>query len=77
VPFPDTSFGIDTSYLWQGPTKQVAALPDSSFYVVLVHPGNTSRKDIHHAWWRPRSVEKIASLMGAEWAAHWAAESLS
>jgi hypothetical protein len=74
APFPDTSFGIDTSYLWQGPPKRVGALPDSSFYVALVHPGNTSRKNVHDAWWQPRPVEEIASLMGAEWAAHWAAE---
>ena len=77
APFPDSSFGIDTSYLWQGPPKRVGALPDSSFYVALVHPGNTSRKDIHDAWWHPRPVEEIASLMGAEWAVHWAAESLA
>jgi hypothetical protein len=77
APFPDTSFGIDTSYLWQGRPKRVGALPDSSFYVALVHPGNTSRKDIHDAWWTPRPVEEIASLMGPEWAANWAAESLA
>ena len=76
APFPDTSFGIDTSYLWQGPPKQVGVLPDSSFYVALVHPGNTSRKNVHDAWWHPRPVEEIAALMGPEWAAHWAAKSL-
>jgi Glycosyl transferase family 2/Methyltransferase domain len=77
APFPDTSFGIDTSYLWQGASKRVGALADSSFYVAQVHPGNTSRKEIHGAWWHPRPVEEIASLMGPEWAAHWAAESVS
>jgi hypothetical protein len=75
APFPDTSFGIDTSYLWQDPPKRVGALPDSSFYVALVHQGNTSRKDIHDAWWHPRPVGEIASLMGPEWAAHWATDS--
>jgi predicted O-methyltransferase YrrM len=77
APFPDTSFGIDTSYLWQGSPKRVGALPDSSFYVALVHPGNTSRKNVHDAWWHPRPVEEIASLMGPEWAAHWAAEQVT
>jgi hypothetical protein len=77
APFPDTSFGIDTTYLWQDPAKRVGALPDSSFYVALVHPGNTSRKNIHDAWWHPRPVEEIASLMGPEWAAHWAAEQVT
>ena len=41
---PDTSFAIDKSCLWQGQPKRVGALLDSSFYVALVHPGNTSRK---------------------------------
>jgi predicted O-methyltransferase YrrM len=77
APFPDTSFGIGTSYLWHGPAKRVGVLPDSSFYVALVHPGNTSRKDIRNAWWHARPVEEIASLMGPEWAAHWAAESVA
>lgn len=77
APFPDTSFGIDTSYLWQGSAKRVGALPDSSFYVALVHPGNTSRKNVHDPWWHPRPVEEIASLMGPEWTAHWAAEQVA
>jgi hypothetical protein len=72
APFPDTSFGIDTTYLWQGAPKNVGALPDSSFYVGLVHPGNTSRKDTRDAWWQPWPIEEIASLMGDEWAEHWA-----
>jgi Glycosyl transferase family 2/Methyltransferase domain len=75
TPFPDTSFGIDTSYLWQGSPKRVGVLPDSSFYVALVHSGNTSRKDVHDAWWHPRPIDEIAALMGEEWAAHWVLES--
>jgi hypothetical protein len=55
----------------------VGALPDSSFYVALVHSGNTSPKNVHDAWWHPRPVEEIASLMGPEWAAHWAAEQVT
>jgi hypothetical protein len=71
---PDTSFGIDTSYLWRGSPKRVGALPDPSFYVALVHQGNTSRKNVHDAWWHPRPVEEIASLMGPEWTAHWSSD---
>jgi hypothetical protein len=76
APFPDANCGIDTSYLWQGAPKRVGVLPDSSFYVALVHPGNTSRKDVRDAWWHPRPVGEIELLMGPEWAAHWAAEEL-
>ena len=27
APFPDTNFGIDTSYLWQGPSKRWGRYP--------------------------------------------------
>ncbi|HTT91133.1 MAG TPA: glycosyltransferase [Acidimicrobiales bacterium] len=65
--FPDSSYGIDTTYLWQGPAKRVAALADPSFYVAMVHPGNTSRKDVRDAWWHPHPISEIASLMGPDW----------
>ena len=74
APFPDTSFGIDTSYLWQGLPKRVGTVPDPSFYVALIHGGNTSRKHVHDPWWHPRPVEEIASLLGPEWTSHWANE---
>jgi hypothetical protein len=50
---------------------------DAPVMALLVHPGNTSRKNVHDAWWHPRPVEEIASLMGPEWAAHWAAEQVT
>jgi hypothetical protein len=77
APFLDTSFGRDTGYLWQDPPKRVGALPDSSFYVALVHAGNTSHKKVHDACWHPRPVEEITSFMGPEWAAHWAADQIA
>jgi len=65
--FPDASYGIDVAYLWQGRPKRVATLDDPSFYVGMVHRANTSRKDIHDAWWHPQPIEEIASLMGPKW----------
>ena len=40
----------------------------------LVHAGNTSRKDIHDAWWHPHPIGEIASLMGPDWEAYQKAE---
>jgi Glycosyl transferase family 2/Methyltransferase domain len=74
APFPDTNYGIDTSYLWQGAPKQVGTLPDPSFYVGLVHAGNSSRKDVHNAWWHPHPIGEIASLMGSDWETYQKAE---
>lgn len=67
-PFADTSYGIDTGYLWQSPAKRVGVLDDPSFYVALVHEANTSRKDTADAWWHPCPAGDVASLMGDDWA---------
>jgi len=67
APFPDASHGIDAAYLWQGTPKRVGALAGPSFYVGLVHSGNTNRKDTRDAWWHPRGVDEIESLMGSDW----------
>jgi Glycosyl transferase family 2/Methyltransferase domain len=69
-PFPDSSLGLDTAYLWQGRPKRVGTLADPSFYVGMVHPANTSRKDVHDAWWHAHPVSEIASLMGPDWEAY-------
>jgi glycosyltransferase involved in cell wall biosynthesis len=66
-PFPDSSHGLDTAYLWQGRPKRVGTLADPSFYVAMVHPANTSRKDVHDAWWHAHPVEEISALMGTAW----------
>jgi hypothetical protein len=65
--FPDSSYGIDTTYLWNGSGKRVGSLADPSFYVAMVHSGNTSRKDVRDAWWHPHPISEIASLMGPDW----------
>ena len=67
-PFADTSYGIDTGYLWQEPAKRLGVLADPSFYVALVHDRNTSRKDTADAWWHPCPTSEVASRMGADWA---------
>ena len=63
-PLPDTSQNIDTRYLWHGPSKQVAALDDSSFYVGIIHAGNTNAKDTTHSCWRPCPNSEIEALLG-------------
>jgi uncharacterized protein YbcV (DUF1398 family) len=63
-PFPDTSHSIDTQYLWHGPSKQVAALDDPSFYVGIIHPGNTSTKHTSNSCWRPCPSTEVEALLG-------------
>lgn len=63
-PFPDTSEGIDTRYLWDGPGKRIAALDDPSFYVGIIHAGNTSPKRTSSAAWLPCPSAEIEALLG-------------
>lgn len=63
-PFPDTSYSIDIRYLWHGPSKRIAALDDSSFYVGIIHGGNTSVKRTTHAYWRPWPSREVEALLG-------------
>jgi predicted O-methyltransferase YrrM len=63
-PFPDTSHGIDTEYLWRGPSKRVAALDDLTFYVGIIHAGNTSAKGTANACWRPCPSVEVEAVLG-------------
>ena len=63
-PFPDTSQSVDTRYLWDGPSKQVVALDDPSFYVGIIHAGNTSAKHTTSSCWRPCPSSEVEALLG-------------
>jgi predicted O-methyltransferase YrrM len=65
-PFPDTSHGIDTKYLWRSPRKRIGVLDDTSFYVGIVHGANTSPKRTAGAWWKPLGSGEIRDILGAD-----------
>jgi predicted O-methyltransferase YrrM len=64
--FPDTNYGLDTRYLLTGRRKRVSVLADHRFYVGMIHPGNTSRKDTRQASWTPVAVDEVRALMAAD-----------
>ncbi|HKN50728.1 MAG TPA: glycosyltransferase family 2 protein [Actinomycetota bacterium] len=67
-PFADTNDGSDTGYLWEAPAKRVGVLADASFYVALLHGDNASSAAVEGPSWRPCPPEKVARLMGEDWA---------
>src|SRR5690606_38798762 len=67
-PFPNTSNGEDTRFVWSAGGHRTAAHPDDTFYAALVHPGNTSPKQTRSARWHPRPVEELQRLLGDDWA---------
>ncbi len=64
-PFPEITVGEDVRFLWSRQPKKPLALEDPSFYVALLHGGNTSssrRSGV--AGWRPLSREVAGGLLG-------------
>jgi hypothetical protein len=65
-PFPDIHGGEDTRFIWDAPEKSLLTLPDHSFFVGMVHPGNTSPKRTDGARWHPYASSEIHKLLGPD-----------
>jgi hypothetical protein len=65
-PFPDTNYGLDTTYLWGSATQRLARVPDHRLFVGTIHPGNTSIKQTADTWWHPHPAEDIVALKGGQ-----------
>jgi hypothetical protein len=69
-PFPNINVGEDTRFVWGGNPRKMVALADASFYVAMIHPGNTSRKLTSDPRYRPVAADKIRQIMGADFEDH-------
>jgi glycosyltransferase involved in cell wall biosynthesis len=65
-PFPDINVGEDSAFVWQHPAERVKALSDSSFYVALIHTGNTSAKRLSDARWQRRPLDDVSQLIALD-----------
>ncbi len=63
-PFPDVRDGEDTRWIWALRPGRLLALPDSDFFVGLVHPANTSPKRTKDRRWHPLALERVLHLLG-------------
>jgi len=66
-PFDDVNVGEDARFVWSDRPKQILALEDHTFYVAMVHPGNTSPKRTGDPWWHPYGAQSIRAIMGDNW----------
>ncbi|MGH8065316.1 MAG: glycosyltransferase family 2 protein, partial [Candidatus Entotheonellia bacterium] len=66
-PFPDLNVGEDSRFVWSTPAKRLLALPDQTFYIALVHPGNTSLKRTSDQRWHPYPAGVIRTLLNEDW----------
>lgn len=63
-PFPALDVGEDTRFVWAMRPGSLLALSDPSFYVAMLHPGNTSSRPSASTRWQPAPADAALSLLG-------------
>ncbi|MCL4498950.1 MAG: glycosyltransferase, partial [Chloroflexi bacterium] len=66
-PFPPIDIGEDARFVWGSRPNNLLALPNNSFYVAFVHPGNTSPKHTENRMWHPIPGSEARIMMGSDW----------
>ena len=59
--------GEDTHFVWTPPELQLHTLPDITFYVALIHAGNTCTKSLCGPCWQPWHGPSFQELAGPDW----------
>lgn len=62
--FPDINIGEDTRFVWGNVQKKIVTLQDNTFYLALIHPGNTSAKRTTNNYWHPVPNTKVTDIIG-------------
>lgn len=65
-PFPEIDVGEDNYFVWGSPLKKITILQDPTFYIALIHPGNTSSKMTTDLLWHSYPTVKLRALMGQD-----------
>jgi glycosyltransferase involved in cell wall biosynthesis len=61
--FPESTIGEDRAFIGQLPSERIHALTDSSFYIALLHPGNTAPKNLADPCWQRRPLDEVSRLL--------------
>jgi glycosyltransferase involved in cell wall biosynthesis len=64
TPFPQIDVGEDESFVAR--QQRIHAAADPSFYVALIHRGNTSAKRLSDPHWQRQPLDAVASLLDAD-----------
>lgn len=68
--FADINVGEDTRFLWSGPQGRLLTLPDSTFYIGIIHGQNISTRYTKGGFWHPYAAETIQAILGDDWPAY-------
>ena len=66
-PFPDINIGEDARFVWNNRSQKMVNLQDNSFYVAMIHSGNSSPKRTKDHRWHSYSTNAVKNLMGEDW----------
>ncbi len=64
--FAEIDVGEDTKFVWDAAGSRFCRMADSSFYVGLIHPGNTSGKNVAGPRWERRPLEEVTRRISAD-----------
>jgi hypothetical protein len=62
--FSDINIGEDTRFVWGARARRMLALEDSSFFVAIIHPGNTSVKRTGDPRYQAKEPSEVRKLLG-------------
>lgn len=65
--FQDCQIGEDTFFVGSLPIGQWHVCQDSRFLVLLIHPNNTSRKQLTSSSWKALDVQTVRDRIGPDW----------
>jgi glycosyltransferase involved in cell wall biosynthesis len=64
--FAEIDAGEDTKFVWDIAGSRFSRMADSSFYVGLIHPGNTSGKNVAGPRWERRPLEEVTNRIASD-----------
>src|SRR2546428_3649484 len=65
-PFRDLSVGEDTAFVWESPPEAIHAIPNPSFYMAVIHGGNTAAKHLQDPHWERRPMAEVANVLAID-----------
>ena len=65
-PFVDTNVGEDAAFVASFERGQLVVLDDGGWYVALLHPGNTAKKNVRDQRWSLATVDEVAERLRSD-----------
>ena len=62
-PFPEVNVGEDSAFVSQCPPVRMLPISDPALYVSIIHPGNTSARNVKDPRWQRRPLEEVSRLL--------------